>query len=241
MTCDEVRERLSDHLLSTLSEEDSVAVAAHLRGCGGCRAESAALADGLAAFASASHDREPPEELAERVSEVLHAEWAAAPTSIARRRSRFTAPWMAAAAAVIALAGSLGWGLEEHHTASVTSAEGASYTHLLQILGGKEFRAGPLQPAPGRTVEGSVVVYDSSKDQSWAAVFVRAPGAAPGKATATLEAPDGRTIQIWPLKIPPGGDGSAWLDTSTDLTTFDHLSIRDANGALLATADIQAA
>ena len=81
MTCDQVRERLSDHLLATLSEEDSDAVAAHLRGCASCRAESAALADGLAAFASASHDREPPEELAERVREVLHAEWAAAPPS----------------------------------------------------------------------------------------------------------------------------------------------------------------
>jgi putative zinc finger protein len=240
MTCDQVRERLSDHLLATLSEEDSNAVAAHLRGCASCRAESAALADGLAAFASASHDREPPEELAERVGEVLHAEWAAAPPSLADRRSRFRSPWMAAVAAAIALVATLAWGLQEHHAASVTSAEGASYTHLLHILGGKEFRAGPLQPAPGRTVEGSVVVYDSSKDQSWAAVFVRAPGAS-GKATATLEAPDGRTIQIWPLKIPPGGDGSAWIVTSADLTAFDHLSIHDASGALLATADIQAA
>ena len=239
MTCEDVRERLPDHLLGTLVSADADAVAAHLRGCSACRAEAASLADGLAAFASAAHDREPPEDLAVRVRRVLQAEWSSASSAPSPRRGR-AAPWMAAAAAaIIALAASVGWGLSERHAAISASAEGASYTNLLQTLGGKEFRAGRLTPAGGVTLDGSVVVYDSHEDQSWAAVFVRAPGST-GQVTATLDALDGRTIRITPIKLQPDGDGSSWIVTSADLTSFNHLTLRDAGGAVLATAQIQA-
>jgi len=237
MTCDQVRERLSDHLLGTLAHADSEAVASHLRGCAACRAEIIALGDGLAAFASAAHDRQPPEELVLRVSEVLDAEWRSAPTA---RRRRLSAPWVATAAAVIALIASASWGLSERHQALTASVQGASYSRLLQTLGGKEFRAGTLTPAAGLTLDGSVVVYDSNEDQSWAAVFVRAPGSA-GHATATLDALDGRTIKISPIRIQPDGDGSSWLATSADLTAFVHLTVRDASGAVIATAQIHPA
>ena len=240
MTCEEVRERLPDHLLGTLMSADAEATAAHLRGCSACRAEAGSLADGLAAFARAAHDREPPDGLAVRVRRVLQAEWSAAPSARTRRRGRAAAPWMAAAAAIITLAASVGWGLSERRAAISATAEGASYTNLLQTLGGKEFRAGRLTPAVGLTLDGSVVVYDSHEDQSWAAVFVRAPGST-GQVTATLGAPDGRTIRITPIKLQPDGDGSSWIVTSADLTSFDHLTIRDAGGAVLATAEIQAA
>lgn len=239
MVCEEVRERLSDHLLGSIADDESAAVASHLRGCAACRVEAAALGDGLAAFASAAHDRQPPEELASRVGEVLDAEWRSAPAAGSRHR-RPSASWMAAAATVIALVASLTWGLSQRHSALTASAQGASYTNLLQILGGKEFRAGTLTPAAGVTLDGSVVVYDSHQDQSWAAVFVRAPGSS-GRATATLEAPDGRTIEIRAIRIQPDGNGSSWIVTSIDLTAFDHLTIRGANGTVIATAQIHAA
>lgn len=238
MTCEDIRERLSDHLLGTLASDESAVVASHLRGCGACRAEVRALGDGLATFASAAHDRQPPDELAARVGDVLLAEWKAIPPARARRRPG--APWMAAAAALIALSVSVSWGLSERHQAVSASAQGASYTNLLQILGGKEFRAGTLTPASGLTLDGSVVVYDSHQDQSWAAVFIRAPGSA-GRATATLDAPDGRTIDILPIRIQPDGNGSAWIVTSIDLTAFDHLTVRDAGGTVIATAQILSA
>jgi hypothetical protein len=147
---------------------------------------------------------------------------------------------MAAAAAVIVLLVAMGWGLSERQSAISASADAASYTKVLQTLGGKEFRAGTLAPAHGVTLEGSVLVYDSHQDQSWAAVFVRAPGWA-GPATAVLEAPDGRTIKIPPMKIQPDGDGSCWIVTSADLTVFDHLTVQDASGAVIATAQIDTA
>jgi hypothetical protein len=238
MTCDDVRERLSDHLLGTLPDDDAGEVAAHLRGCAACRAESTALGDGLAAFASAAHDREPPDELASRVSDVLHAEWASVPAVVRARRP--SASWLVAAAAAVALLGSMVWGLSERHSAISASADAASYTKVLQTLGGKEFRAGTLTPSDGVTLEGSVLVYDSHQDQSWAAVFVRAPGWT-GRATAILDAPDGRTIRISTMKIRPDGDGSCWIVTSADLTVFDHLTVQDTSGEVIATAKIDTA
>ena len=239
MTCEEVRERLPDHLLGTLTDTDTDAVGAHLRGCAACRAEAASLADGLAAFASAAHDREPPEDLAVRVRRVLRAEWSSASSAPSPRRGR-VAPWMAAAAALIVLAASVGWGLAERRAAISASAEGTSYANLLHILGGKEFRAGRLAPTAGLTLDGSVVVYDSHEGQSWAAVFVRAPGST-GRVIATLDAPDGRTIRITPIELQPDGAGSSWIVTSADLTAFDHLTIRNAGGVVLATAPISPA
>lgn len=238
MRCEEARERLSDHLLGTLAGEESAAVASHLRGCAACRSEVAALGEGLATFASAAHDRQPPAELAVRVGQVLDAEWRAAPPAKVRRRPRGS--WLAAAAAIVALIASVSWGLSERHHAITASAQGSSYTNLLQILGGKEFRAGTLVPVQGLTLDGSVVVYDSHQDQSWAAVFIRAPGSA-GRASATLDAPDGRTIPIWSIRIQPDGNGSSWIVTSADLTSFDHLTLRGADGAVIATAQIRAA
>ncbi|MEA2580326.1 MAG: putative zinc-finger [Actinomycetota bacterium] len=236
MTCEDVRERLSDHLLGTLAEHDADEVAAHLRGCAACRAEVTALGDGLAAFASAAHDREPPDELKMRVTDVLQAEWASVPAVVGGPR-RPRASWLAAAAAVLAILVSTVWGLSERHNAISASADAASYTKVLQTLGGKEFRAGTLTPSDGVTLEGSVLVYDSHQDQSWAAVFVRAPGRV-GRLTAILDAPDGRTITISPMKIRSDGDGSCWIVTSADLTVFDHLTVRDASGTVIATAEI---
>jgi anti-sigma factor RsiW len=240
-TCERVRERLPEHVLGTLEEADDLAVRRHLRGCAGCRAEMDALDDGLASFARAAHDAEPPAELQERVRSTLAAEWRDAPpadvaSGADARRSR--TPWVAAAAAVLALVLALGWGLAQVHRADELAASGDSYTRLLQILGGKEFRAGPLTPAPGRAVQGSVVVYESHRDQSWVAVFVEGAGMS-GPATATLHAPDGRTVELWDLEFQKDGSGAAWLVTASDLSTFDHLTITDENGEPLATAQIE--
>ena len=58
-TCEEVRERLPEHVLGTLDEPHDLSVRRHLRGCAGCRREMAALGDGVAMFARAVHDSHP--------------------------------------------------------------------------------------------------------------------------------------------------------------------------------------
>lgn len=237
MTCEAVQERLSEHLLGSMPEIDDDAVRRHLRGCGTCRREAAALGEGLAAFALAAHDVVPPDDLRVRVLDAVREDQrATAPGPVSSwRRHAVTG---IAAALTLALVVSLAWGIGQARRADRTLADAARYSDLLAILGGTGFRAARLEPAGARTLEGSVVVYDSHEDQSWAVVFVRAPGEQ-GYATPTLHADDGRTVEIWPLEFDAQGDGSAWLVTSIDLRPFGRLSITGEDGTLLATADVR--
>ncbi len=237
MTCEDVRSLLAEQALGTLTGADDLAVRRHLRSCAGCRAELAALGEGLAMFARAAHDQEPPSELAPRVLTVLEEEWRDTPATIPDRARRVQ--WLAVAAAIVIAATSVAWGIGEHHRASVVAYDAGSYTKLLNLLGGKDFRAGTLRPSGSTTIEGSVVLYDSHVDQSWGLVLLRAPGMV-GPLEATLQSADGRSIKLRPMEFDSDGDASTWLVTSSDITTFDHLTIRSGDGSTVATADIVA-
>lgn len=236
MTCDDVRELLPDHVLGTLEGPAEVDVRRHLRGCAGCRGEMAALGEGVASFARAAHDESPPPELGERVLGALRQDWhdAGRPDSSPGR-----ARWLATAAAAVLVVASLAWGAVQTRRANVVADAAASYTHLLSDLGGTEFRIGQLRSPTGATVGGSVVLYDSL-EQSWGVVLMRAPGLS-GAADVTLEATDGRTIDVPPLEFQPDGDAATWIVTSADLTAFDRVTVTAADGTVLATAEITVA
>ena len=239
MTCDEVRELLPEHLLWTLNGPHDLEVRRHLRGCAGCRAEMITLADGVAWFARAAHDRPPPDDLHDRVMTILDQEWQdspdhASPVSKRGRRS------FAAAAAVLAIVAALGWGAFQTHRADVASVAADSYHTLLSTLGGKEFRIGTLQPSGDQPVEGSVVLYDSHLGQSWGVVLIRAPGMT-GTAQVTLASADGRTVDVHPLEFQPDGDAATWIVTSSDLTDFDRVTIVAEDDTALASAVIRVA
>lgn len=239
MTCDEVRELLPEHLLGTLEGPEDLEVRRHLRGCGGCRTEMTALSEGVDWFALAAHDRPPPPELHDRVLTTLEEEWR--DTGEARpdgRRMR----WLGWAAAVVAIALTLTWGLSQTHRANIASADAESYRTVLSTLGGKEFRVGTLESQIAHPLEGSVVLYDSHQGQSWGIVLVRAPGVS-GKAAVTLSTTDGSgeggtTIDAGTLEFQPDGDAATWLVTSSDLTSFDHVTVTADDGTVLATAEI---
>jgi hypothetical protein len=242
VTCDEVRELLPEHLLGTLDAPEDLEVRRHLRGCAGCRAEMAGLSEGVAWFARAAHDRTPPPELRDRVLSTLEREWS--DTGVEQADDRRTR-WFARAAAVIAIAATLGWGFSQMHRADITAADAESYRRVLSTLGGKEFRIGRLESHVAHPVEGSVMLYDSHEGQSWGIILVRAPGVS-GKATVTLSSSDGSatgrtTIDAGTLEFQPDGDAATWLITSSDLTPFDHLTITGENGTVLATAEIEVA
>lgn len=241
MTCDEVRELLPEHLLGTLDGPEDLEVRRHLRGCAGCRTEVTMLSEGVEWFARAAHDRTPPPELHDRVMTTLEQEWRDAD---AQRPDARRARWVGRAAAVVAIAAALGWGLTQTHRASVASADAESYRRVLATLGGQEFRIGTLDSHVAHPFEGSVVLYDSHQGQSWGVVLVRAPGVS-GTATVTLSTSDGSgagsTIDAGRLEFQPDGDAATWLVTSSDLTPFDHLTITAEDGTVLATAEIELA
>ena len=238
MTCDEVRELLPEHLLGSLDGPEDLEVRRHLRGCAGCRVEMIGLAEGVASFARAAHDRTPPPDLHDRVMTTLDQEWQAADEQAIHMRSR---SWIGKAAAIVAIVAALGWGASQTHRASLAAADAESYSRLLTTLGGKEFRIGELHSRGGHPVfDGSVVLYDSHQGQSWGIVLVRAPGVT-GEAAVTLSADDGRTIDVGTLKFQTDGDAATWLVTSSDLTPFTHVTISAEDGTILAAADINVA
>ena len=237
MTCESVQDRLGEHLLGSMPEDDDAAVRRHLRGCASCRREAAALGDGLAAFARAAHDVAPPDDLRDHVLGAIRDDQRDDPAPETATWHRWVLPALAAGLS-LALVASLTWGVGQARRADRVKDNAASYTGLLAILGGTDFRAARLDPSGAQTLEGSVVVYDSHEDQSWAVVFLRAPGQT-GYATPTLRADDGRTVEVWPLEFDRSGDGAAWLVTSVDLRPFDRLTVTAEDGTLLATADIR--
>lgn len=241
MTCDEVRELLPEHLLGTLDGPEDLEVRRHLRGCGGCRTEMTALSEGVEWFARAAHDRTPPPELHDRVVTILEQEWRDAD---AEHPVAHSARWIGRAAAVLAIAATLGWGLSQTHRANIAAADAESYHNVLDTLGGKEFRIGTLDSHVAHPLEGSVVLYDSHQGQSWGIVLVRAPGVS-GTATVTFSSSSdsgaGTTVDAGALKFQPDGDAATWLVTSSDLTSFDRVTVTAEDGTVLATADIAVA
>jgi hypothetical protein len=233
VTCDEVREQLAEHLLGTLEPKADAEVQRHLRGCAGCRRDMAALAEGVSTLAWAAHDVEPPEPLRDRVLATVGDEWLgdpAAPRGLGRR-----VVWLGRAAAVVALAGALAWGAIASSRASRFEAAAHKYETFLGVLGGENVRVGQFEPSTTQQLEGSIVMYDSTGEQSWVLVLVRAPGMQ-GTAHVTLRSGD-RTIELHPLEFGDGGEASTFLVTTSNLTSFDRVNVWDDSG-LLATATL---
>ena len=242
MNCESVRELLPDHTMGTLVDEESSALRRHLRGCSSCRVEAAALDEGMALFASAAHVTDPPPDLQRRVLSVLEEEWVDAPAP-----PRFRVRWLALAAAVVVLAGALTWAGVAQLTANRRGDEVAqvrslaakleedatSYRQFLKALGGRDVRVATLASTTADALEGSAILYDSNRGQSWVVVFVRAPGSS-GTMHASLVRPDGRTIKLFPIDLADDGDGATWMVTSADISTIRRVEIADDSGRLLA-------
>ena len=239
MTCEELRQQLPDHTLGTLSDTEMAAVRRHLRGCSGCRAEAAMLDEGVSLFASAAHEADPPPELRERVMSVLAEEWSEKPAS-PRFKPLRSARWQLAVAASVALiAGLVVWGGAARGTANRFREDASSYREFLQALGGMDVRVSVLLPESGSVLEGSAVLYDSDRGQSWVLVIVRVPGITEPM-DVTLTATDGRSLKLpFPLKPDAVGDASTWLVTSTDITSYVTVQITDSGtGRLLGTGTV---
>jgi Putative zinc-finger len=233
MNCEAVREHLADHVLGSLPPQTDADVRAHLRGCMSCRLELRALEEGMTTFARAAHQVDPPTDLKERVLATLEEERREAPKPV--RRMRLPVRRIAAvAAAVIVLGGSVGVAAVQSGRAGHYEGLAANYRNFLHTLGGKDVRVGTLHERSPQQIEGSVVMYDSDKGQSWILVLVKAAGES-GHARVTVSSPTGSRIELRPIAFDPGGEGSTWLVTGSDLSRFDRVRIVDGSGTLLAT------
>jgi len=245
MTCEQVRDLLPEHLLGSLDGDADARVEHHLRGCTDCRAERLRLEDGVATLAYATHESAPPDELRDHVLAVLDEEWHAdhedppADATIVPMRRRSPMRWVVGvAAAIVLIAGSLGFAMTQHQQAVRVSADAASYNSLLSTLGGKEFRLGQLTSANDTGISGKVILYDGDPNagwNSWGIVLAHGP-ADLTDARAMLVGPGGKSMELPPLRFSDG-EASTWLVTHEDLTGYDELVIT-AHGDVVANARI---
>ena len=238
-TCDDVRTLLPDFVLGSTERRDELDLRRHLRGCGACRRELDALREGLGVFAS-TLERTAPPELRDRVMNVLSEEWTEA---IESPRSRAPAPrgWRIAFAASIALAlVAGGFGLIQLGRARDATKDAASFRTVLATLGGTGFKVGTLEAATETPVEGSVVAYESSKDQSFVVVFVRTPELT-GEGSLLVSRSDGTKWDPGPIEFDGDGDAAVWWVTDRSIASMTGLTVTGPDGSILATVGLRPA
>jgi hypothetical protein len=82
-------------------------------------------------------------------------------------------------------------------------------------------------------MEGSAILYDSTRGQSWVVVLLQAPGAS-GTVNIKLVGPNGRTIELHPIELAEDGDGATWMVTSADISKISTVHVTDESGRLVA-------
>jgi hypothetical protein len=238
-TCDDVRPLLPDHVLGSLDAAGDLEIRRHLRGCASCRRDLDALREGLDVFAS-TLERPAPADLHDRVLGVLSDEWADTGAPVPSRRSGGRA-WAVAVAASLALAIAAGvFGLVQLGRARDTAKDALSFRTVLATLGGTGFKVGTLEAATDTPVEGSVVAYESSHDQSFVLVFVRTPELK-GRGSLLVSRSDGTTWDPGPIEFDGDGDAAVWWVTDRSIASMTGLMIRAPNGSTLATAGLRPA
>jgi hypothetical protein len=106
MTCQDVRDRLDDHVDGALPEDEAAALALHLAGCAACRDEERSLRALLAGAAALPRERSPERDLWPGIAARLGTNVAAFP----RRATVWRPATLAAAAAVlVALSSAVTW------------------------------------------------------------------------------------------------------------------------------------
>ena len=237
-TCEDVRALLPDFVLGSTGDADDLEVRRHLRGCGACRRELEALHEGLQVFGS-TMERPAPPELRDRVMTVLADEWTEGDT--ARRPVPLPQRWRVAVAASLAAAFlAATFGVIELGRAREEAADASSYRDVLETLGGTGFKVATLEAATTTPVQGSVVAYESSHDQSFVVVFVRTPELT-GSGSLVVSRNDGTTWDPGPIEFDGDGDAAVWWVTDRNIDSMTGLTINAPDGSTLATAALRKA
>lgn len=237
--CEEVRPLLPDFVLGSLEGSSDLNVRRHLRGCGGCRRELDALREGVGVFAL-TMERTAPKELHDRVINVLSEEWSDANSS-SGSLGRVPRGWRIAMAASLALAIlAATFAVIQLGRANDAAVDATSFRTVLATLGGTGFKVGTLEAASQVPVQGSVVAYESSNDQSFVVVFVRTPELA-GDGSLLVSRSDGTTWDPGPIEFDGDGDAAVWWVTDRSIASMTGLTVSAPDGSTLATAGLRAA
>ncbi len=179
-THDEVREHLAEYALGVLDGRERAAVLAHVEACADCAEESRSLAAAADTLVMVPVAVDPPLGFESRVVERIRS-------SAARSgRSRWGVPRLAAAAAIVAVAFAVGWGVEH-----ATSTPGGGPAHSVierQLV------------ASGRSVG---LVYVDTGRPTWMFVSLDVPGA-PAKVVCEVVTRSGLRERVGTFTLADG-------------------------------------
>jgi predicted anti-sigma-YlaC factor YlaD len=182
MTCVEVRERLTEHVLGVLDADAVWQVERHLEWCPGCRKESSELLEGMETLSVSMTPIKPPPALEDRVVRGVLTAAGRRPRSTRRRTVRVLAA--ASMAAIIFALGAVSWGFAERQKArdlqqearqAITTAQGLSTVveNLRSQFGvaAKGYQAA-LYPGIRQQPAGTVVVFAPARSRAPGFVLV---------------------------------------------------------------------
>jgi hypothetical protein len=167
---------------------------------------------------------------------VLAEEWAER-GSPSPRPTRWVLGLSVAASIAVAIVAAT-FGFVQLGRANHARENAQRYETVLETLGGVGFRAGTFQPVGETPVDGSVVAYRSSHEQSFVLVFVRAPGLI-GNGTLVATRQDGTTWIPGKIEFDRNGNAATWWVTDRDVRGIDSLMVRAPDGSALATAPMR--
>jgi len=249
--CLPVRERLAEHALSNLAQDERTFVERHLQWCAGCRKEAAELASAAAVAGAALPQADPSAELEDRVVRAVRAAAGARPR---RRRVRAVAVLVAATVAVLGLG--VGWGASVVHTARQNQEAAELRAHqfanrmqglISHVVPKRQSQVGPrdhlkeaqLAPTPGREGGGSAAVFLSPVRQDWALVVVGGLSARGAPFRVSMRDQYGTFAYVGTVKkLDSAGDASVWHEYEQHLDGFTDVIVKDRTGRIVLSGTI---
>lgn len=227
MTCADVRSRLAEHALGTLSADEAELVERHLAWCAGCRKESADLHDGAAVLGRSVPAVEPSPRLEERVVDAVVPRRRRSGTMVALRRLGA----VALAAAIVASL-SLGFAFAERQragnvvksTRTKVSTLNGRISQLVKDLGQNPAEA-RLLPTPGNRGYGTAVIVSVPARDDIILVDVYPPTPNTGPYTVRLQTRSGRVFTAGTLKATTSGDLVFFDSSGLNLSTVQFVSV----------------
>jgi Putative zinc-finger len=250
MTCGEVRDRLPELALGVLEPREATEIDRHVSWCAACRKESAELTGAAAVLAYAAAPAEPPQDLEQRVVDLVHAQ--------ARHGGRAHTPGRrgrlavaAAVAAMVAVSG-LGWGAvmagkaarSEQQATVMSQRSSAAEQRFAGLLRTMEFTdprnevfLGTLAPGAGGSGGGSAFTLVSPDFIDMAVVMVNglpAPKPAALPYEVRLIGPSGRALLVGKIgSLDSGGGKIVAQEFDRDLDGYGRVVVTDAAGRVV--------
>ena len=254
MLCVEVRGRLTEHTLASLSPQEQAFVDRHLEWCAGCRKEAEEL-EAAAAWVGLSADQvELPEGLEDRVVGAI----AGAASARAPWRRRLRMLTVATAAALLLAVLGVGWGAamfarveSSHQQARAAEQRASDLAHRLKVLLNqflvRQHQAGPreqirsatLPPTAGHQGGAGSVVFTSPFKEDWALVILGGLADKGLPYHVALEDRLGRDVGVGNVhKLSSDGSARVLRTFERSLKGYTHVVVTDRSGGVVLSGDL---